>query len=58
MYLQQHSLTIWPGYLTSVRHHEDGFLLGVEIIHKVLRRDTAMDVMNRIRQQGGDFQVW
>ena len=36
---------------------EDGFLLGVEIIHKVLRRDTAMDVMNRIRQQGGDFQV-
>ena len=51
-------MTIWPGYLTSVRHHEDGLLLGVEIIHKVLRRDTAMDVMNRIRQQGGDFQVW
>ena len=57
MYLQQLSLTIWPGYLTSVRLMEDGFLLGVETIHKVLRRDTAMDVMNRIRQQGGDFQV-
>jgi aubergine-like protein len=55
--IQQHYLTIWPGYLTSVRHHEESFLLGVEIIHKVLRRDTAMDVMNRIRQAGGDFQV-
>ena len=57
MYLKQHSLTIWPGYLTSVRLMEDGILMGVETIHKVLRRDTAMDVMNRIRQQGGDFQV-
>jgi len=41
-----------------VRHHEDSFLLGVEIIHKVLRRDTAYTVMDKIRQGGGDFQVW
>ena len=54
---QSHYLSIWPGYLTTIRHHEDGFLLGVEIIHKVLRRDSALDVMNRIRQSGGDIQV-
>lgn len=49
---------MWPGYLTTIRHHEDGFLLGVEIIHKVLRRDTALDVMDRLRQSNGDIQVW
>jgi aubergine-like protein len=32
-------------------------LLGVEIIHRVLRRDSALDVMQKIRQAGGDFQV-
>ena len=47
-----------PGYFTTIRHHEDGFLLGVEIIHKVLRNDTALDVMSRVRQQchNGDVQ--
>lgn len=54
---KQHFLNVWPGYLTTIRHHEDGFLLGVEIIHKVLRRDTALDVMDRMRQSGGDIQV-
>jgi aubergine-like protein len=50
-------LNIWPGYVTTIRHHEEGFLLGVEIIHRVLRRDCALDVMQKIRQNGGDFQV-
>jgi aubergine-like protein len=44
-------------YVTTIRHHEEGFLLGVEIIHRVLRRDSALDVMQKIRQAGGDFQV-
>lgn len=32
-------------------------MLGVEIIHKVLRRDTALDVMNRIQRGGRDIEV-
>jgi len=55
--IPQHFLNVWPGYLTTIRHHEDGFLLGVEIIHKVLRRDTALDVMDRMRQSGGEVQA-
>ena len=50
-------MKIWPGYLTSIRQHEEQLLLGVEIIFKVLRGDTALDVMAKIRQQGGDFRV-
>ncbi|XP_057371400.1 piwi-like protein Siwi [Daphnia carinata] len=55
--IPQHFLNVWPGYVTTIRHHEEGFLLGVEIIHRVLRRDTALDMMNKIRQAGGDFQA-
>lgn len=54
--VRSHNLNIWPGYLTSIRHHEEKFLLGVEIIHKVLRRDTALDVLGTIRNSG-DFQA-
>jgi hypothetical protein len=42
--------------LTSIRQHEQ-LLHSVEIIFKVLRGDTALDVMAKIRQQGGDFRV-
>lgn len=48
------SLTVWPGYFTTIHRHDAGFLLGVEIVHKLLRRDTAYDVMERIRRNGGE----
>lgn len=57
MFEQAHQLTIWPGYLTSIHFHEKSYLLGVEIIHKVLRRDTALDVMTKIHQMGRDVEV-
>jgi len=50
--IQAHNLSIWPGYLATIHHHEDKFLLGVEIIHKVLRRDTALDVLGSLRSRG------
>ena len=47
-----------PGYFTTVHHHEDGYLLGVDIIHKLLRKDTAMDVMDKVRRNSvGDFKA-
>ena len=47
-------MTIWPGYFTSIHHHENDFLLGVEIQHKVLRQQTALNVMELIRRGGVD----
>ena len=51
-------MTIWPGYFTSIQHHQDDFLLGVEIKHRVLRDDTAYTVMKKILENAGgaDFQ--
>lgn len=49
--INEHKLELWPGYLTSMRQHEHNFLLCVEIIHKVLRQDTAYDLLRYAQQR-------
>ncbi|XP_057373968.1 piwi-like protein Siwi [Daphnia carinata] len=44
-------ITIWPGYLTTIQHYEQDYLLKLETISKFLRRDTAHDVMDKIRRR-------
>ena len=40
-----HKLELWPGYMTSIRQHENELLLGVELTHKVMRQDTVYDFL-------------
>jgi len=47
--LEAHRLELWPGFKTTMRHHEHDVLLGVEITHKVLRTDSCLNVMNHFR---------
>ncbi|EFX83177.1 Aubergine/Piwi-like protein copy E [Daphnia pulex] len=49
-----HPITIWPGYLTTIRHHEQEYFMNVEVINKFLRRDTAYDVMDKMRLANTD----
>ena len=56
--IPQHKLTIWPGYLTTIHPHDSNYLLGVEIVHKVLRQDSALNVMERIRRECRTGNVW
>ena len=41
-------LEIWPGYVTSVREHEGGLFLECDVSHKVLRAETAYEVISAI----------
>ena len=41
--LKQHKLELWPGYVTSIRQHENSMMLCCEISHKVLRMDTVLE---------------
>ncbi|KAG8224465.1 hypothetical protein J437_LFUL003188 [Ladona fulva] len=41
--LSEYKMQLWPGYVTSVRQHEDYVLMCAEITHKVMRRDTVLD---------------
>ena len=49
--LKQHKLELWPGYVTSIRQHEDKILLCCDISHKVLRTDTVLDQIGQIFQK-------
>jgi len=51
--LNQHKLEIWPGYITSIRQHEDQILLCCEVSCKVLRTDTVYDQIQEILKRGG-----
>uniref|UniRef100_A0AAV2MSY8 Piwi-like protein 2 n=1 Tax=Knipowitschia caucasica TaxID=637954 RepID=A0AAV2MSY8_KNICA len=49
--LGKHRLQVWPGFATSIKRLDGGLLLSVEVIHKVLRNDSVLDVMNVLYQQ-------
>ena len=53
--MKQHKLEIWPGYVTSIRQHEEQILLCCEISCKVLRTDTVLEQIEEIykRTTGG-----
>lgn len=54
--IPQHRLQIWPGYLTSIRQHEDSILLNCEMSHKVMRQDNVLQILNDCQRQGGSFK--
>uniref|UniRef100_A0A8C6UHI2 Piwi-like protein 2 n=1 Tax=Neogobius melanostomus TaxID=47308 RepID=A0A8C6UHI2_9GOBI len=49
--LGQHRLQVWPGFATSIKRLDGGLHLCVEVIHKVLRNDSVLDIMNMLYQQ-------
>ena len=44
-------MELWPGYVTSIRQHEDSILMCAEITHKVMRRETVLDLLNECQQR-------
>ena len=44
----QHKLEIWPGYVTAVQEFEGGIMLCCDVSHKVLRTQTAHELMKDI----------
>ncbi|KAK8398346.1 hypothetical protein O3P69_003910 [Scylla paramamosain] len=53
----QHKLEIWPGYVTSVSHREDGLMICVDVSHRVLRTETCYEVMGALCQKHrGNFK--
>ena len=42
----QHKLEIWPGYVTAVQEYEGGIMLNLDVSHKVLRKQTAYQLVS------------
>ena len=49
--LKQHKLELWPGYVTSIRQHEEKILLCCEISHKILCTDTVLQQTGDVHQK-------
>ncbi|XP_063230017.1 piwi-like protein Siwi [Bacillus rossius redtenbacheri] len=43
--VNEYKLELWPGYVTSIRQHEQSILMCAEITHKVMRQDTALGLL-------------
>ncbi|XP_008216870.1 piwi-like protein Siwi isoform X2 [Nasonia vitripennis] len=44
-------LELWPGYITSIRQHEEDILMCAEITHKVMRNETLLDVLIQCHEE-------
>jgi hypothetical protein len=56
--IDRHKLRLWPGYVTSIRRHENELLLCVDLTHKVMRQDTVYDLLRQCSEsQTANYQV-
>lgn len=46
------NLTLFPGYNTSIRQHEDSILLNVELTTKIVNNRSVYDIIMEISRQG------
>lgn len=56
--IREYRLELWPGYKTSIRQHESGIMMCAEISHKVMRKETVLDILHDcLRENRQNFQV-
>lgn len=51
--LAEYKVELWPGYITSIRQHEQNFLICAEVSHKVMRQETIYEILRTARQDHG-----
>ncbi|XP_068846175.1 piwi-like protein 3 [Capricornis sumatraensis] len=47
----EYRLEIWPGYVTSILPYETGLTLCADVSHKLLRMETAYDLISHTREK-------
>lgn len=54
--IPQFGLEMYPGYVTSIRQHEQDVLMCVDVTHRVLRTDTCYKMLQNMQRQPGSFR--
>uniref|UniRef100_A0A8C6Q612 Piwi-like RNA-mediated gene silencing 1 n=1 Tax=Nothobranchius furzeri TaxID=105023 RepID=A0A8C6Q612_NOTFU len=49
--ISQHSLTIWPGYATTILRYESSIMMCMDVSHKVLRSETVLSFMANLERK-------
>lgn len=53
-----YNLELWPGFVNSIRQHEREILMCVEIRHKVMKTETALSVIRKIKNDRHSGDSW
>lgn len=48
--MEGEGMELWPGYLTSIRQHENGILMCADVTYKVMRQQTLLDILKECYQ--------
>lgn len=54
--ISQYGIELYPGYVTSIRQHEQDVLMCAEITHRVMRTDTCYTMFKQCANQGGNWR--
>lgn len=54
--ISQFGLELYPGYVTSIRQHEQDVLMCAELTHRVMRTDTCYNLFKQCFNQGGNWR--
>lgn len=52
--IKEHKVELWPGYITSIRQHEEDVLVCCEVSHKVMRMQTVYEVLVNHRKDDAE----
>lgn len=50
----QHKMQLWPGYVTVINRHEGGLMLVLDVSHRVMKTDTALDFLYELYHSNRD----
>lgn len=54
--IQQYGIDLYPGYVTSIRQHEQDVLMCAELKHRVMRTDTCYTMFKTCLNQGANWR--
>uniref|UniRef100_A0A182MUF5 Protein piwi n=1 Tax=Anopheles culicifacies TaxID=139723 RepID=A0A182MUF5_9DIPT len=54
--IREYHIELWPGYMTSIRQHENDVLVCCEIAHKTMRMQTCYDILRECQRHDRNFK--
>lgn len=49
--IPHHGIQIWPGFSSSLQAVQRGVLLNIDIVHKVLRTQSVLSILNEVKDR-------
>ncbi|XP_055594938.1 protein aubergine [Uranotaenia lowii] len=54
--IREYQIELWPGYITSIRQHEQDILVCCEVAHKTMRMQTCYDILRDCQKHDRNYK--